>query len=67
MGDHKAESDRVFGGSGVVGIESPVIGRLAIALASVGKAAVEGQLKLDRNIPITRRTLYAMALKVLKR
>ncbi len=66
MGDHTAESDRVDGGSGVVGIQSPVIGRLAIALASVGKAAVEGQLKLDRNIPITRRTLYAMALKVLK-
>ena len=50
MGDHKAESDRVFGGSGVVGIESPVIGWLAVALASDGKAAVERvKSRMQRN------------------
>jgi hypothetical protein len=34
--------DRVFGGSGVVSVESSVIGWVVVAIASVGKAEVEG-------------------------
>ena len=39
---------RILSRSRAVSIKSPVVGWLAVAIASVGKAAVEGQLRLDR-------------------
>ncbi len=64
MGDHKAESDRVFGGSGVVGIESPVIGRLAIALASECKSTSDQYFPMYPHNPllITARGFFLKSL-----
>jgi hypothetical protein len=38
---------RVSGRSRAISIESSAVGWLAVAVASVGKAAIEGQLRLD--------------------
>jgi uncharacterized metal-binding protein len=48
VGYHLGKGDRVFGWSRAKRIESPVVGWLAVALASECKGTVEGKPRLDR-------------------